>query len=618
MGLDQLSRSHDISVDAGENLSMPPLLWPAEPPFVNRSEHRVWSALKEQLGENDLLIANQHFTDHGRDYELDIAVVLDGAGVVVVEVKGGTVWNAHGQWWQKTPTGERRIDPVSQAMTCKHVLKDWVQASSAWAGRTPIRWAHAIALPDIEVEPEFDTPDCHRWMVIDTNDLTDVANRLRNILLMQDTDRRLSEPADAVAIHEALSGRFLPQREALLSVEAQVARHDEIAERLSAEQAKILDVVQLLHRVEVRGGAGSGKTWLAVEQARRLAKAGKRVALISYSRGLAEWMRRRVSTFSHNQQPAYVGTFHGIGKAWGAPDGSDDDSDFWESELPEIMLQLANEQPTSNLYDAIVIDEAQDFADSWWPVVLACLKYDDDALYVFSDEGQRIFPRFGDAPADLVTLVLDRNLRNTKQISQTFSTMAPNRMRTSTHEGPAVRFVPCSFDKALDEADDVVDQLIERGLAAVRHRRPGHRPTPSRAEAASGRGLGVLLGVLLGQGPGVLRPRHGLQGPGASRCCAGRQRAARPRACARAPLRRALASAGSVGRVRATRSTSRRSAVPRCSRRSVVRTPSTDPAELKERTAWTKKAKPGLWVMEGEWSSSVKDVRSVDPDARRP
>ena len=25
------------------------------------------------------------------------------------------------------------------------------------------------------------------------------------------------------------------------------------------------------------------------------------------------------------------------------------------------------------------------------------------------------------------------------------------------------------------------------------------------------------------------------------------------------------------------------------------------------------KAKPGLWVMEGEWSSSVKDVRSVGP-----
>ena len=440
-----------------------PLLWPPDPPLVNRAEHRVWSALKEQLGESDLLIANQHFTDHGRDYELDLAVVLDGAGVVVLEVKGGTVWNAHGQWWQKSPKGERRIDPVSQAMTAKHVLKDWVNDSSAWAGRPPIRWAHAIVLPGIEVEPEFDTPDCHRWMVIDTNDLADIANRLRTILHTQDTSYRLSDVADTVAIHDALSGRFLPQRDALLSVEARVAQHDEVAERLSAEQAKILDVIQMLDRVEIRGGAGSGKTWLAVEQARRLAKAGKRVALISYSRGLAEWMRRRVSTFSHNEQPAYVGTFHGIGKAWGAPDGSDDDSAFWEEELPALMLDLARQQPLSNLYDAIVIDESQDFADTWWPVILACLKYEDGALYVFSDEGQRIFPRFGDAPADLVTLVLDRNLRNTKQISQTFSSMAPNRMRTSTHEGPEVRFVPCAFDKALEEADDVVDQLIEEG-----------------------------------------------------------------------------------------------------------------------------------------------------------
>ena len=65
-----------------------PLLWPADPPLVNRAEHRVWNALKEQLGENDLLIANQHFTDHGRDYELDIAVVLDGAGVVVRRGQG--------------------------------------------------------------------------------------------------------------------------------------------------------------------------------------------------------------------------------------------------------------------------------------------------------------------------------------------------------------------------------------------------------------------------------------------------------------------------------------------------------------------------------------------------
>ena len=54
----------------------------------------------------------------------------------------------------------------------------------------------------------------------------------------------------------------------------------------------ILHAARLLNRVEVRGGAGSGKTWLAMEQARRLTADGQRVALLCYSRGLAAYLRR--------------------------------------------------------------------------------------------------------------------------------------------------------------------------------------------------------------------------------------------------------------------------------------------------------------------------------------
>ena len=75
------------------------LLWPAEPHFVNRTERRVWEALSDQLGPNDLLIAGQHFSTRERDYEIDLVVVFDGGGVVVVEVKGGKIWNQNGQWW---------------------------------------------------------------------------------------------------------------------------------------------------------------------------------------------------------------------------------------------------------------------------------------------------------------------------------------------------------------------------------------------------------------------------------------------------------------------------------------------------------------------------------------
>ena len=47
-------------------------------------------------------------------------------------------------------------------------------------------------------------------------------------------------------------------------------------------------------------------------------------------------------------------------------------------------------------------------------------------LYVYSDENQRIFARFGQPPVPLVPLVLDHNLRNTKQIHTAFGPLAPS------------------------------------------------------------------------------------------------------------------------------------------------------------------------------------------------
>ena len=62
-------------------------------------------------------------------------------------------------------------------------------------------------------------------------------------------------------------------------------------------------------------------------------------------------------------------------------------------------------------------------------------------VYVYSDENQRIFARFGRPPVALVPLVLDHNLRNTKQIHESFGPLAPSRMYSRGGDGPSVRFV---------------------------------------------------------------------------------------------------------------------------------------------------------------------------------
>ena len=80
--------------------------------------------------------------------------------------------------------------------------------------------------------------------------------------------------APSRVIREILAGRNLPVRDPAAVAEDRLA----LADRLTMEQADLLRVTRLLNRVEIRGGAGSGKTVLAMRQASDLAggRAGER------------------------------------------------------------------------------------------------------------------------------------------------------------------------------------------------------------------------------------------------------------------------------------------------------------------------------------------------------
>jgi hypothetical protein len=267
-------------------------------------------------------------------------------------------------------------------------------------------------------------------------------------------------------LSEVLSGRGLPQRD----VVSRALAHEDSADILSRQQLNILTAIQMLPRVEIRGGAGSGKTFLALEQARRLQKEGKRTALLCYSHGLASYLRRVTKGWNHKARPAYVGEFHSLGLLWGAPAGPDESergpesTQFWEHDLPTKMVELAQELPTGHRFDAVVIDEAQDFATEWWTAVLAALKDPESGcVYVFNDEGQRVFDRFGAVPVSLVPILLEDNLRNTVQIAETFKPLVGQKMRLRGGDGPAVRFVECVTDDSLGMADDQIEQLLGEG-----------------------------------------------------------------------------------------------------------------------------------------------------------
>ncbi len=441
-------------------------MYPETPRFASSAEQQVWNLLRDQLLDEDVMIFGQRVTDHQKDHEVDILVAINGAGIVCVEVKGGEVWHDGVDWFQgRTGEPPKVINPVAQSRDACYALREYVENRPEWTlGR--LRWDHVVALPHSELPGSFSAPDCPRWKVVDRTQLADLFPLIRRVSHKKEGDLPFLGPIGIEQLTSILNGRSLSQRD----VVAQAMENESAAELLTQQQSVLLGAIGLLNRVESRGGAGSGKTYLAVEQSRRLTKAGKRVALICYSHGLASYLTRLTGTWKYKERPAYVGEFHRLGVGWGAAEGpdenlrSDESQHFWEHELPAQMAELAEQLDWGRRFDAVVIDEAQDFADDWWRPVLACLRDPDEGgVYVFSDEAQRVFDRHGDPPVDLVPLVLDQNMRNTRQIATTFSPLVGQRMQLKGGDGPEVRFLPCSPAEALERADDEVDTLMDEG-----------------------------------------------------------------------------------------------------------------------------------------------------------
>jgi hypothetical protein len=440
------------------------------PEFEHESERVVWERLAATLGAGSVLLPNLRLTSRKKDHELDIVALMPGVGIVVIEVKGGNVWVGDDGRWYTGGAGRRtRIRPVDQARDGKYALREYVERDPRWSesSRTRVLWGHTIVLPYTVLAVDFATPDCPRWMVHGAGDLDDLTGRIRDIAARQESGHRAPTEEDIELILEILTGRSFPAHD----VSAEADEREATADRLTVEQANLLKVTRLLNRMEVRGGAGSGKTILALTQAKDLTRGQgsrkpQRVALLTYSIGLSQYFKRQLAGAPRRDQPAFVGSFEDLANSWGIETAHHDrnDVDFWERRLAEQMTETATALAVGKRFDAIIVDEAQDFADHWWRSLLAALKDEETGgLYVYSDENQRVFQRFGAPPVPLVPLVLDHNLRNTRQIARVFGPLAPMRMTLKGGDGDDVTFVPCRTEDAIDTANDEVDRLLDQG-----------------------------------------------------------------------------------------------------------------------------------------------------------
>jgi hypothetical protein len=158
---------------------------------------------------------------------------------------------------------------------------------------------------------------------------------------------------------------------------------------------------------------------LAVEKARRLAGEGFRTALVCYHEPLARHLTQAVKGVDGLEPYSFRGLVEYAAEAaklLGAGVSGLSDREL-EDARAEVLVRAVNTKPGLR-FDAIVVDEGQDFNELGWLALQECLREGRDSiLYVFYDDNQRVYadrPLPPVAEEDRYTLA--ENVRNTREI----------------------------------------------------------------------------------------------------------------------------------------------------------------------------------------------------------
>ena len=391
----------------------------------SNAERKVFGALRDLLSDeytvfHSVPMYRQLQTTGGiGDGEIDFLLAHPKKGLLVVEVKGGGILHeASGKEWYTTDfSGDRhRIrDPFEQAKDYKYLLRDDLRACQL-TRRFEYPIAHAVWFPDVDLlGRRLGLSVQIERITLDARALDAAGSAIPGLFTSALGDS--SKEAPGAAGLTALVGYLAPHWEFSPTLAAKI--HDENREIAEATKSQygVLSLLSRVPRALVSGCAGSGKTILALEKAHRLAANGARVLLLCFNKKLAAWLRTQAiqRVEAHHFHGFCVHLCHEVGLATPTPDPHGDTSAFFKFELPDALMDALTQ--TERRYDAVIVDEAQDFLPSWWvPVQETLVDPANGTFYIFFDDNQAIYVKRPEFPFPGPLLSLTENCRNTQRI----------------------------------------------------------------------------------------------------------------------------------------------------------------------------------------------------------
>lgn len=431
-------------------------------------------------------------------HESDFVVINPHLGVLNIEAKAGqNISYQNGNWLYSSGKIMPHNGPYQQSSTAMHNLMDCINdaapnikkklkfLSAVWFMDMPIASLQAIRLP----------PEAPLAMTLTLEDLDNPTDKICAIFQTEVHGFHPGQPVTTSEFNDLMNRVLCPTFHLIVTPATQNKAIELRFNSLLREQYRLLDFLEEQPTAVINGAAGTGKTMLAVEKARRHSVNGDRVLFLCYNRLLCEFLNNQ---YKGNSESEYCRQFQNVSFMTLSRLAKELVEDYRDlNGLADYLAECADHPGQLN-YTHIIVDEGQDFGiveenrknsgegatncsviDFLKEVALA----NGGTFYLFYDKHQMIQ---GGKKADYplpeciedsdCRLTLHTNCRNTREIAAT--SVAPLRdqknrkvmVQTASFWGtpvPPTLHLLSDNSQQLTALNRVLDRLTRQGIKNV-------------------------------------------------------------------------------------------------------------------------------------------------------